>query len=152
MKRLLLISLIATAICISAGAMALAATSGSGGVTFTVVPTQALTANALALGSVSAGTNNLGTKTPVTVDSNSAWHVTAQANGNFVAGPQSIPAGNLSLGGSGLSTTSTVQIAAGSAGSGLNPAVATVLNVPWTIDASGSPAFSGSVTYAVVPN
>ncbi|MDP1808102.1 MAG: hypothetical protein Q8L35_01010 [Actinomycetota bacterium] len=153
MKRLFLISLITGAIVIGVGAMALATTSGSAAVTFTVVPTQELTANALTLGSVSAGTNNLGSKTPVTVGSNSAWHVTAQAAGPFTAGAQSIPASNLSLGGASLSTTPTaaVTIASGVAGSS-SPAVATVLNVPWTIDPGVSSAFSGSVTYAILPN
>lgn len=154
MKRLIIIILTIGLLAAGIGAIAQAATSGSAGVTFTVVPTQALTANALALGSVSAGTNDLGTKTPVTVDSNSAWKVMAQATGPFTAGAQSIPASNLSLGGASLSTTPTaaVQIANGSAGSSLSPAVATVLNVPWTIDPGVSSAFSGSVTYSILPN
>lgn len=152
MKKIVILTPAIAILIVCVVGVAAAATGGSASVTFTVLPTQELTADSLPLGSVSAGINSLGSKTPVTVSSNTAWKVMAQADGNYVAGAQSIPAGNLALGGNGLSTTSTVQIASGGAGQGLNPAVTTTLNVPWTIDPGVSSAFSGSVTYSIMPN
>lgn len=136
-------------IAVYAGTLATAASSGSGDVSFTVVPTYELSVATLALGNVSAGVNNLGNKNPVTVSANSGWQVRAQANGNFVAGSQNIPASGLALGGQSLSTTSSVAIANGSAGGGQTPNIGSVLTVPWTVNPGVSSAFSGTITYTV---
>lgn len=151
MKKITIAAILTLVALICLTAIAAAATSDSGAVTFTVLPTQSLTANAISLGNVSSGTNN-STATPVTVSSNTAWKAMAEADGDFTSIGPSIPAGNLSLGGTALSTTTPVQIVTGSAGSGLSPVVTTSLDVPWALDPGAGLAFAGSVTYSVLPN
>lgn len=152
MKNIAIALLLTVAALICLTAIAVAGTSGSGAVAFTVLPTQSLTANAINLGNVSSGTNN-STATPVTVSSNTAWDVTAQADGNFTGGSQIISAGNLSLNGQALSTSGSALILdAQAAGAVQSPVVATSLVVPWAIDPGAGLLFSGSVTYTVAPN
>lgn len=150
--RTLTIALVIGLVLAGLTAAAVAATSDSGSVTFTVQPSQQLTVSSLSLGTVTAGVNNKGNKNPVDVSSNTAWEVTAQADDDFSdGGSKTLTADNLSLSGQAMSTSTAKQIATGSAGTTQTPDVATVLTVPWSLDAGSGTAFSGSITYTLSP-
>ncbi len=132
-------------------AVGMASTTDEGTVSFSVKATQSITAENISLGNLASGANE-SNQTPVTVSSNTAWYVTAQAAENFSDGENpatALPIENLVLAGTAMSLDSDITIASGSATESETPSIATGMTIPSDSSLVGK-SFSTTITYTIV--
>lgn len=115
--------------------------------------------SSLDLSTVSGGTNTWpgddNKNKPALIDATVSWKLLVQAQSDFSGGGKTVPSTNLKMGidygsVSGISTTSTAEVAAGSAGRNHQPNLNTTLDVPWD-ETLGGKTLNTTLVYTVLP-